>query len=256
MDLHALCGDIIAAAYRQDGQLRSNRRLARHLREAAERHGPCVPVGDGDSKTGAPGTYRPVGATCPATCPFLGAGCYAQSGNVVLHQRRALESADAAIRGAAVAMIWARLTGRVARLHVSGDFGRGAPHPYYIDRLTGLALHVRILLPGTNPWVAWTYTHHARGTFTTGQLGGMTVAGISVRFSDDAGPMGAVVHPHGNMAELRAANPGARFMKCPAQLRDNVNCATCKLCWTRPTHTVVFDPHGAGRRQILDRMKE
>ena len=33
--------------------------------------GLTTPIGDGDAKTAAPGTYRPVGPSCPATCPFL-----------------------------------------------------------------------------------------------------------------------------------------------------------------------------------------
>ena len=33
--------------------------------------GITTPIGDGDAKTNAPGTYRPVGPSCPSSCPFL-----------------------------------------------------------------------------------------------------------------------------------------------------------------------------------------
>lgn len=33
--------------------------------------GLTTPIGDGDKKTAAPGTYRPVGPSCPSSCPFL-----------------------------------------------------------------------------------------------------------------------------------------------------------------------------------------
>lgn len=36
-------------------------------------------------------TYRPVGLTCPSTCPLLGAGCYAESGRVAIHSRRSTD---------------------------------------------------------------------------------------------------------------------------------------------------------------------
>lgn len=50
----------------------------------------AVPT-SGNAKLG-PGwgcTYRPVGPTCPSSCPLLGNGCYAQRGRVALFQRRA-----------------------------------------------------------------------------------------------------------------------------------------------------------------------
>ena len=40
------------------------------LRKAARVYGPLNPIGDGDAKTQTPGTYRPVGPTCPDSCPI------------------------------------------------------------------------------------------------------------------------------------------------------------------------------------------
>jgi hypothetical protein len=36
-------------------------------------------------------TYRPVGLTCPADCPLLGNGCYAERGRVCHKQRESIE---------------------------------------------------------------------------------------------------------------------------------------------------------------------
>ena len=43
----------------------------RAVLRAFDVEGLTTPIGDGDAKTAAPGTYRPVGPSCPATCPFL-----------------------------------------------------------------------------------------------------------------------------------------------------------------------------------------
>jgi len=55
----------------------------------------------------------------------MAATCYAAGGNVALHERRATVSAWAAARTALGAIAWAAATGRLARLHVSGDFHGG-----------------------------------------------------------------------------------------------------------------------------------
>ena len=60
--------------------------------------------------------YRPVGPSCPSDCALLDAGCYAQQGNVNIHQRRANgETFDP--------VAWAdRLPmGALIRWNVSGD---------------------------------------------------------------------------------------------------------------------------------------
>ena len=33
-------------------------------------------------------TYAPIKATCPASCPLRDSGCYAQGGNVAIHEKR------------------------------------------------------------------------------------------------------------------------------------------------------------------------
>lgn len=39
-------------------------------------------------------THRPVGLTCPKTCPLLGAGCYAQRGHVNIHAQHSEDRED------------------------------------------------------------------------------------------------------------------------------------------------------------------
>ena len=63
-------------------------------------------------------TYREVGVTCPESCPLLNNQCYAQSGNVALHQRGASSANDGEVFLAALDRLPKTA---IVRLHVSGD---------------------------------------------------------------------------------------------------------------------------------------
>lgn len=208
----------------------------------------AVPFGDGDIKTKSPGTYRPVGLTCPKTCPYLGAGCYAEGGNVRIHQIRAAADRQAALHAAAAAMVWAARTGRIARLHVSGDVmgPDGRVDHAYVHGLASIAEAVRALRGGKAP-AAWTYTHAPDGPWV--EL--LRASGVAVRLSDRKGEHGAVVVRDREHARMLRGNRDerGRFQRpvkaavCPAQLSDT-DCSRCQLCWTRSDLTIAFLAHG------------
>lgn len=226
------------------------------MKHRAEQWGPCNPVGDGDAKTATPSTYRPVGPTCPdgssehvGKCPYLGNGCYAQGGNVARHQRRATDEVDASVRATAIGMVWARRTDKLCRLHVSGDFVlHGSVDHRYIVQIGMLADIVNDVSgkPRGTP-VAWSYTHIPQRTFEAYRAF-LERKGVIVRYSDHTGANGAIVCEFGALPQLKA-DKGVKYVKCPAQLPQKKTCADCTLCWTLPSHTVVFEPHGAAKRK-------
>ena len=227
-----------AAAHRKDGKLRTSAEIGVRMKAALD-GAPCVPVGDSDVKTQSPGTYRPVGLTCPPSCPFLGNGCYAQGGNVGIHEKRADASVEAAINGAAIAMVWAALTWRVARLHVSGDVcGTDGEVDYmYVLKLAALSGVVRREFGlGTDAVTAWSYTH-AKDTEWAQPL---RDSGVAMRQSDAAAEWGAIVADFDSLPDT-----DVRLARCPAQL-TGTNCNDCRLCWERPDLCIVFKPHGSG----------
>lgn len=220
-------------------------RLIGHGRElAADLDLPCDPVGAGNSKTGTPGTYRPVGPSCPP-CP-LDASCYARFGPVGIHQARASTDAAASVTAAMIAIVAAIRADTVARLHVSGDFYRhGHLSTSYLQLLIECAEVLRIVLAPTNP-LAWTYTHVSRDEFEPWRLK-LERVGIEVLYSGQHDVGGALVYPHERIAELRTARPDVTVVACPAQTRS-VSCRDCGLCWQarRTRLCIVFDPHGRG----------
>lgn len=232
---------------------RPTREVIRCGRQTARRLGYHVnPVGDGDRKTAAPGTYRPVGRTCPPTCPYLGNGCYAEEANVNLHQRRAgeadvVDERQGAVVAAAIAMVAAAQVAKVARLHVSGDgaLGEAADLLYW----TAIAQVSRWVRERYGTGGAWTYTHLGRDAF--GPLHAkLRECGVMVRFSDDWGEWGAVTLPFEHVAAFRELT-GRKVAKCLAQLTD-MTCMDCRLCWERPEYVIAFDPHGNWGRLVAD----
>lgn len=113
-----------------------------------------------DSRNGKLGddiaaTYRPVGLTCPSTCAFLGNGCYAEKGNVGIHQRKTVDDRDALEK--------ALSSGRkILRHHVSGDFFKD-------DELDVEYLESLIAFHRKFDWMlGFTYTHNIRAFVEAG----------------------------------------------------------------------------------------
>lgn len=210
-------------------------------------------------KTGTPGTYRPITldafgrTTCPRECPYT-ADCYAQQSFVGWHQSRASSEALPSLASAAIAMVLAKRIGTLARLHISGDFGKTSRliDNEYIEGLLWLARKLRERWPAAA--VAYTYTHFPVEKFIQADgrnlLQEMEEVGISVRVSDKWGHNGAVVAPHSRIPEWRKST-GLDLVLCPAQLTHNaVQCADCRLCWERPAKVIVFEPHGSMKNSI------
>lgn len=225
------------------------RLLARGKRWLARRDLPCVPVGQGNAKTGVPSTYRAVGPTC-GPCPHE-ATCYADRGRTGIHSRNSDRSIEAAVYGAALASTVALLTGTIARLHVSGDGGQSGEDfradswsPEYIQGLAALRLvllDAGLVQPGEPH--AWGYTRLPCDPFEFERLG------IAMRRSGYRGAMGAIVVR--DWDELRRAHwDGPRPMRCREQL-DGTPCHQCGLCWTRPDRAVAFLAHGTGARDVV-----
>lgn len=209
-----------------------------------------VPLGDGNGKTGLPGFYRPVGGSCPLDCPYLEKGCYAQTGNVRTHQKRASLCAVECARSMALCAA-ASLThnGRPCRAFVSGDiFRKGQVDKALVKILceTGRLLQEAFAVKT----VAYGYTHAPPGTVAVSQL---REAGIELLQSDVCEPGGAIVWPYSRLSELREKYPAVRFTRCPAMLTGHkVTCRECFLCTeARATgRCIVFEAHGSKKKKV------
>lgn len=217
------------------------------------------PVGNQNAKTGCLGTYRPVGDTCPDTCQFLDNGCYAQSGNVALHQRRASLELRNSLNSAALALALGAVKHEIVRLHVSGDFvtNSNGSKEIDIDYILGLIEICKFLNDsGFSGILGYTYTHIPKDQFQPYK--DMLSDYISVMYSDYLGAGGAVVWPHEDRNLIRQKTDAKVYM-CPSQRTDGeIKCKECKLCFDNPqkkNRLVIFDPHGSSAKKIKRRIR-
>lgn len=219
--------------------------------------GLLAPYGDGNAKTAAYGTYRPVGASCPASCPMLNRGCYAQKGHAGMAQRRASVHIISA-RNALMMAIYAS-KGAPVRLHVSGDLGQTWDDAaVMVEEYVEVARHYR---GGPDNVLAWGYTALPRTPQGEALVKRLAEHGIILRWSNSVGAgcatVGNTLLPRRDdpwadrdaaraslRAEARALTAqGAPTMACPAQLSERVTCASCRACWSATDRGVLFARH-------------
>lgn len=212
--------------------------LKKHAVTAAKSMGLAPsPVGDRNAKTGAVGTYRQVGLSCPSTCPLLGAGCYAQKGRTTMAAKRASATLAGDLAAVAIGAVLAATLGAPLRLHVSGDVtlldhNSDAIDPAYLAGVAAILTAVADWLGAPVP--CWTYTHVEDAETVRAAWLGL----VTVWHSDNDSVGGAIVVP--SFAEHKRDK---RHTYCPNQRTDGaIDCATCKLC---------FMPAGLDKRTIV-----
>lgn len=190
--------------------------------------------------------YRPVDLTCPQDCALLGAGCYAQQGNVNIHQKRSgAESFDP------VRWVLGLPQNALVRWSVSGDVV-GTDGAEYRE-----AIHVaHTLRPDVR---GWSYTHAwsdpavalwAQSLPSNVRI----VASLDDPADEDrARALGwrtvcSVTPTEDGQSfteeEARAVRASGR-LPCPAQ-RVAIGCADCSACGR--DGSIVFAVHGPGRK--------
>jgi hypothetical protein len=208
------------------------------------------PTGAENSKTGLPGSYRPVGKTCPS-CQFFNNGCYAQTGRTGIHEKNANRNMIQSLASAIIAMCMGQKLGTIARLHVTGDFYRdGKLHKNYI-REVAKAADILCKIHGVSR-VAYTYTHATPAQFEKYRLL-LGSSGVEVLYSDEMVAGGAIVYPFAKLRKLRKQMPNLKFVKCRNQL-DKSTCKACTLCFDakKDGFTIVFNPHGSGKKDATE----
>ena len=209
--------------------------------------------------------------TCPDACPLKRNGCYAEAGPLGMLWR-SLSGATAGGtfttggKGVAKALSWEQFKAAIASLpegtlwrhNQAGDLP-GLNDAIDVEALRGLVV-------ANQGKRGYTYTHKP----VTGPHGAANVAairdananGFTVNLSADnlseadelaqvnAGPV-VVVLPAETQGNVKLTTPqGRRVVVCPATYRDDVNCASCKLCAVSSRQSVVgFPAHGASKRK-------
>lgn len=200
-----------------------------------------------NAKTGRmAATYRTSG-TCPSTCPLRESGCYARGRIFGIPSR--LGSEDDGQYRAVRDLAGSVPAGGMIRANVSGDVlsDDGAPDRAYLSALSDVAR--------ARPDVGvYGYTHAWR-TLGQGDAGG-AILNASCESRTDLETAIAAGWP----TVVTATDPGdpiigstiggRRVVVCPAQSREGITCATCRLCARASRRsTVAFIVHGSGAKR-------
>jgi hypothetical protein len=207
-----------------------------------------------NSKTGP----IPVSVTsknaCPSDCAFRDNGCYAETGPMQFHW--------AAVTNGERGMGWGMFCDAVATLpdgtlwrhNAAGDLPGDGKR---IDRAA-----LGQLLDANQGKRGFTYTHYRptvagnADAVAEANLRGFTVnlSANTMAEADAFADLGIApvvcVLPRDQVTNCKTP-AGRTVVVCPAVTREDVSCATCKLCSHMHRETIVgFPAHGSGARKI------
>ena len=214
-----------------------------------------------NAKVGPIPVTTTAGQSCPDACPLKttnAGGCYAGSGPLAIHWKAVTNGSRGLDYADFLASIANLPDGQLWRHNQAGDL-YGQNDTIDADALGALA----IVNAGKR---GFTYTHKpVIGSDQTAvnnrkAVADANAAGFTVNLSaNDTGhadqlaalDIGPVVTIMPIDAPALSQTPeGRRVVICPAQTRDDVTCATCKLCARADRSTIIgFRAHGTGAKK-------
>ena len=205
-----------------------------------------------NAKTGPIPVSTSPASTCPDACPFKAGGCYANGGPLKMHWNKVSSGERGTDWTSFCNTIRALPEGNVWRHNQAGDLpGDG-------NEIDPVALwHLTMANTGK---MGFTYTHydmnneHNATAVEAANLYGFTV-NLSANNLDHAdaladleiGPVVVVLPSDQN--ENTETTAGRVVVVCPATQRDDVTCATCKMCARQRDVIIGFPAHGSQKRK-------
>lgn len=205
-------------------------------------------------KTGPIPVSTTSAATCPPLCPFNnGEGCYAGSGPLALHWRKITDGTRGDQFADFLDKIEALPAGQLWRHNQAGDLpGNGI-------EIDGAALGDLVKVNFNKR--GFTYTHYNPSISNNAKyIKGANEWGFTVNLSANTpahadelsalniGPVVTVLPA--NQVENSYTPAGRKIVVCPATIRDDVSCSTCKLCAVSNRGIIIgFPVHGTSKKK-------
>jgi len=214
----------------------------------------------GNSKTGPIPVSGSQAETCPSACPFApkngkANGCYAAYGPISWHWQR--------LNKGSIGFQWDDFLGKIKALprqtlwrhNQFGDL-QGKDNKIDIKAL-------KELVTANNGRKGFTYTHKPvlndvknRNAVKEANENGFTI-NLSANNLDNADKLKALnIAPVVSVVPLNSPDvlftkAGNKVIICPAQTRDDINCAKCKLCQNQKRSVIIgFKGHGVGTKKV------
>lgn len=200
----------------------------------------------GNSKTAIP-TTRSARSTCPAFCPLLGNGCYAENFPMVMQWEKLTVGG----------MSYADLLDEISRLK-RGTLWRHNDAGDLIGSGNRINLTALVALVDANRGRrGFTYTHwdwrENREVIKWSNLLGFTINVSTESHADakDANLLGLPVALVADQVEAVEDREGIRYVVCPAQTKG-WTCKDCGLCAVADReYVIVFRPHGTKKKTLI-----
>jgi len=205
-----------------------------------------------NAKTGPIPVSTSSADTCPPSCPFKSQGCYAKSGPLALHWAKVTSGGRGMNWETFCATVAKFPVGQLWRHNQAGDLpgiGEAIDH-HALGQLTKANRNRR----------GYTYTHKhtteanreairsANANGFTVNLSANTLAHADTLADTNCGPVCVVLPADQKTNTVTPA--GRKVVVCPATVRDDVTCASCKLCAVSKRSVIIgFPAHGTGAKK-------
>lgn len=208
-----------------------------------------------NAKTGPIPVSTTSAESCPTSCPFNtsnAGGCYANGGPLAIHWRKVTEKKAGEAFNGFLEKIRALPQGQLWRHNQAGDlYGKG-------NRIDAGKLIA--LIGANNGKRGFTYTHKPMTRANAALVKHANESGFTINLSANSAAhadklaalgVGPVVTVMSASATENTTTPqGRKIVVCPATQRDNISCATCKLCAIADRDFIIgFPAHGASKRK-------
>lgn len=215
-------------------------------------------------------TYVSIQSSCPNSCELKdGNGCYAELSFVGIHVRRLDKEAESLtplqVARAEAKVINESYDGEAVpsfkdlRLHVSGD-SRTIQGSRLINKAAGHWLSRQ-----EHPGKVWGYTHAwsnvPRKEWSNVEILASVSSIDEVKLARDQGYAPAIiVGEHLSNRVYSIPNSDIKWIPCPAQLKEEVSCTSCRLCFDTKRlfdnkYGIAFAAHGVKKNQIKKHLK-
>ena len=205
-------------------------------------------------KTGPIPVSTTAAQSCPTACPFnSGGGCYAASGPLALHWKKVSDNRAGDTMAVFLDKIRALPAGQLWRHNQAGDLA-GAGDTLDVNALNAL-------VSANEGKRGFTYTHKPLAKrFEQLAIARANKRGFTINLSaNNAAQADALADMKiapvvcvlpADASENTKTPAGRKIVVCPATIRDDISCATCKLCAVAKRDFIVgFPAHGASKRK-------
>lgn len=184
--------------------------------------------------------------SCPPSCPFIGAGCYADLGPLGLHWSAVTDGTRGMSLDALTQAVRKLPRGQLWRHNQAGDIpGKGG-------RIAPAALAA--LVRANRGRRGFTYTHKPATPANLHAIRAANTGGFTINLSANNPGHADRLSEHGlpvvTVLPIDAPNKsttpaGRKIVACPAEKSARVNCANCGLCQVRDRGYIIgFRAHG------------